>query len=51
MFIFAKSQIIRPAGTATSIALSKINKHLSTIERTTIFPQIRFSVWWKLKYK
>ena len=38
ILILAKSQITRPAGIATSIALNSINKHLSKIERTIIFP-------------
>ena len=36
--MFAKIQIIRPAGAATEIALPNTNKVLSKIDRTKTFP-------------
>ena len=38
ILILAKSQIIKPAGIATWIALSKTNSVLSIIDRIMIFP-------------
>ena len=40
--IFAKSQITRPAGAATKIALPRTNKVLSKMERISIFPTCGF---------